>query len=59
MPRADVRALCLGAVSSGDDVIVLLKFEPRNNHVMAEIAREMIEFKQDRIYRITIEEEGE
>jgi hypothetical protein len=35
---------------------VLLKFAPRTSHFIGEIAKELGELKQDKTYRITIEE---
>lgn len=46
----------MAAVSKNGDTLVLLKFDPRNNHAIAEIAKEFIEFELGKIYRITIDE---
>jgi hypothetical protein len=51
-----LKSTCMAVVSRNGESYVLLKFEPRNSYFLGEIAKELGEFKQGKIYRITIEE---
>jgi hypothetical protein len=50
-------AKCAASVSKNGASFVLLRFEPDQGHLIGEIAKELGELKQGRIYLIKIEEQ--
>lgn len=58
MAERVITAVCLAVVSRNGDDFVLLKFEPRGNNFIGEVAKEIFEFEQGVTYSITIKKEG-
>lgn len=48
-------ATCEAVVANEGNLIVLLKFEPKNNHFMGEVSKDLFIFEPDRKYKISIE----